>query len=50
MSALIIMSVAFVGYILMSNRYKKFIGQKIFKLSQANSAPAVAMEDGMDYG
>ena len=49
MSALIIMIVAFVGYILMYNLYGKFIGQKIFKLSQANSAPAVAMEDGVDY-
>jgi carbon starvation protein len=49
MSALIIMVVAFAGYLLMYNLYGKFIGQKIFKLSQANRVPAVAMEDGVDY-
>ncbi len=49
MSALIIMVVAFIGYILMYNLYGKFIGQKIFKLSQSTTAPAVEMEDGVDY-
>ncbi len=49
MSALIIMVVAFIGYILMYNLYGKFIGQKIFKLSQAATVPSVALEDGMDY-
>jgi len=49
MSALIIMVVAFIGYILMYNLYGKFIGQKIFKLSQDRTVPAVEMEDGVDY-
>jgi carbon starvation protein len=49
MSALIIMVVAFIGYILMYNLYGKFIGQKIFKLSQDRTVPAVGMEDGVDY-
>ncbi|MDA3787987.1 MAG: carbon starvation protein A, partial [Desulfobacula sp.] len=49
MSALVIMVVAFIGYILMYNLYGKFIGQKIFKLSQTATVPSVALEDGMDY-
>ena len=49
MSALIIMVVAFIGYILMYNLYGKFIGQKIFKLSQAATVPSVELEDGTDY-
>jgi len=49
MNALIIMVVAFIGYILMYNLYGKFIGQKIFKLSQAKTVPSVELEDGMDY-
>ena len=49
MSALVIMVVAFIGYILMYNLYGKFIGQKIFKLSQAATVPSVELEDGMDY-
>jgi carbon starvation protein len=49
MSALVIMVVVFLGYILMYKLYGKFIGQKIFKLSQEAVAPSVAMEDGVDY-
>jgi carbon starvation protein len=49
MSALIIMVVAFIGYISMYNLYGRFIGQKIFKLSQAATVPSVVMEDGVDY-
>lgn len=49
MNALIIMVVSFIGYILMYRLYGKFIGQKIFKLSRTNRAPAVEMEDGVDY-
>jgi len=49
MSALVIMVVAFIGYILMYNLYGKFIGQKIFKLSQAATVPSVELEDGVDY-
>lgn len=49
MSALVIMVVAFIGYILMYNLYGKFIGQKIFKLSGKAKAPSVELEDGVDY-
>jgi len=49
MSALVIMVVAFIGYILMYNLYGKFIGQKIFKLSQEAVVPSVELEDGVDY-
>ncbi len=35
--------------ILMYNLYGKFIGEKIFKLSQTNGAPADEMRDGVDY-
>lgn len=49
MNALLIMVVAFVGYIAMYNLYGKFIGNKIFKLSEDAIAPSVSMEDGVDY-
>jgi carbon starvation protein len=49
MSALVIMVVAFIGYILMYNLYGKFIGQKIFKLSKGGAVPSIDMEDGVDY-
>ena len=49
MSALVIMVVAFIGYILMYNLYGKFIGQKIFKLSKGVTVPSVELEDGVDY-
>lgn len=49
MDALIIMVVAFIGYILMYNLYGRFIGQKIFKLSQDAKVPAYVLEDGTDY-
>ncbi|MCP3926403.1 MAG: carbon starvation protein A [Desulfobacterales bacterium] len=49
MQALMIMVFAFVGYIVMYNLYGKFIGQKIFKLSNSATPPSVSMEDGIDY-
>jgi len=49
MNALLMMVIAFVGYILMYNFYGRFIGQKIFKLSQDAKVPSVSMEDGVDY-
>jgi carbon starvation protein len=49
MSALVIMVVAFIGYILMYNLYGKFIGQKIFKLSKGETVPSIELEDGVDY-
>ncbi len=49
MNALVIMVVAFVGYLIMYNLYGRFIGQKIFKLSRETIVPAVELEDGIDY-
>lgn len=49
MAALLIMILAFAGYIIMYQLYGKFIGNKIFALSAAAKAPSVELEDGMDY-
>ncbi len=49
MEAVLIMVVAFVGYILMFRLYGRFIGRKIFNLSNANKVPSVEFEDGKDY-
>jgi carbon starvation protein len=43
------MVLAFVGYILMYQFYGKFIGSKIFELSDACKTPACEFEDGNDY-
>jgi carbon starvation protein len=49
MEAIIIMVVAFVGYLVAYRLYGRFVGKKIFALSNATKTPAVAMEDGQDY-
>jgi carbon starvation protein len=49
MGALLIMVLAFIGYIIMYQLYGKFIGNKIFALSGAAKAPSVEFEDGVDY-
>ncbi len=49
MQSVLIMVVAFVGYILMFRFYGRFIGRKIFNLSNANKVPSVEFEDGKDY-
>jgi carbon starvation protein len=49
MDALLIMVVVFVGYILMYQFYGKFIGKKIFNLSEDAKVPSVELEDGLDY-
>jgi len=49
MGALAIMVVAFIGYIIAYQLYGRFIGRKIFKLSNAAKVPAVELEDGVDY-
>ena len=49
MDAIIIMVVAFVGYLLAYRLYGRFVGKKIFALSNATKTPAVQMEDGHDY-
>jgi carbon starvation protein len=49
MAALLIMILAFIGYIILYQLYGKFIGNKIFALSAAAKAPSVELEDGTDY-
>jgi len=49
MDALLIMVVAFVGYLFMYQLYGKYIGSKIFTLSGVTQTPSVELEDGMDY-
>ncbi|MBW1715602.1 MAG: carbon starvation protein A [Deltaproteobacteria bacterium] len=49
MGGLLIMIVAFIGYILMYQLYGKFIGRKIFNLSADAKVPSVEFEDGRDY-
>ena len=45
--ALVIFSLA--GYLLMYRFYGRFIGKKIFALSESNKAPSIEFEDGVDY-
>jgi carbon starvation protein len=49
MQVLLIMVLAFAGYIIMYQFYGRFIGSKIFKLSATVKTPAHEMEDGVDY-
>lgn len=49
MDAILIMVVAFVGYVVAYQLYGRFVGKKIFNLSNDNATPAVEMEDGADY-
>lgn len=49
MDAILIMIIAFVGYLLAYKLYGKFVGQKIFNLSNANKTPSHEYEDGKDY-
>ena len=49
MDALIIMVLAFAGYIIMYKLYGQYIGKKIFALSGDAKTPSVTLEDGVDY-
>lgn len=49
MESILIMVLAFAGYILMYRLYGKFIGNKIFKLNDDNLVPSVEFEDGQDF-
>lgn len=49
MAALLIMIIAFAGYIIMYRLYGQYIGRKIFMLSGACKTPACEYEDGIDY-
>jgi len=49
MDAIVLMIVAFAGYILAYNTYGKFIGRKIFNLSEQAVVPSREFEDGRDF-
>ncbi|MXI87399.1 carbon starvation protein A [Sphaerochaeta halotolerans] len=49
MDVVLIMVLAFVGYIIAYKLYGEFIGKKIFQLSDKNKTPAEEFEDGIDY-
>jgi carbon starvation protein len=49
MDAVLIMVVAFVGYLVAYRLYGRYLGRKIFALANANKTPAVELEDGKDY-
>ena len=49
MDVVLIMVISFVGYVIAYQLYGRFIGKKIFSLSNENTTPSVEMEDGMDY-
>jgi carbon starvation protein len=49
MQVLLIMLVAFAGYIAMYRLYGQYIGKKIFALSKDSRAPSVQFEDGVDF-
>ncbi|HDI60446.1 MAG TPA: carbon starvation protein A [Desulfobacteraceae bacterium] len=49
MDALLIMIVAFVGYIAMYKLYGQYLGKKIFALSPTAKTPSREFEDGVDY-
>ena len=49
MGALVIMVLAFAGYIIMYQLYGKYIGSKIFALSGEVKTPSQELEDGVDY-
>ncbi len=49
MGALLIMILAFVGYLVMYRLYGTFIGKKIFALNDDNKVPSVEFEDGVDF-
>jgi len=49
MDVLLIVVLAFVGYLAMYQLYGRFIGRRIFALAKAAQTPSVEFEDGMDY-
>lgn len=49
MSTLLVAVASFVGFIVAYNTYGRWLGQKIFKLDDANPTPSHTMADGVDY-
>lgn len=49
MNSLILVSIAFVGYLLAYRFYGRFLGKKILRLSGKQLMPSHELEDGVDY-
>ena len=49
MNSLLLMVITFLGYIVAYQFYGKFIGHKIFQLTNKNKMPAHEFEDGVDF-
>ncbi len=49
MSTLLLLALTFFGYILMYQIYGRFVGKKIFALSDSALVPSREFEDGIDY-
>lgn len=49
MDALLMMILAFAGYIVMYRLYGRYVAKKIFALSPEARTPSVELEDGVDY-
>jgi len=47
--AILLMVIPFVGYLVAYRTYGRFLGRKIFELSDARKAPSRELEDGVDY-
>lgn len=49
METILIMVVAFIGYLIAYHTYGRYLAQKIFRLDPQRTTPAVALRDGVDY-
>jgi carbon starvation protein len=49
MESILIVVVAFVGYLVAYNTYGRYLSQKVFRLDAANQTPSRELEDGVDY-
>ncbi len=49
MNSLLIALIAFAGYLIAYHTYGKFLGRKLFSLSNRNTMPSHELEDGVDY-
>ena len=49
MESILIVVVAFVGYLVAYNTYGRYLSQKVFRLDAANRTPSRELEDGVDY-
>ena len=49
MLTIIVMVLTFLGYILFYRLYGRYIGKRIFGLTDTRIPPSVAKEDGVDY-